>query len=77
MKPKLKTLREAASLSQEQIAKQVGVSQPHYHRWEAGETPIPVNQLKKLAKVLKTTPEKITGPKLRVVKPPGRRRTRK
>jgi hypothetical protein len=32
---------------------------PNYQRWEAGSAPIPEAKLKKLAKVLKTSPEAI------------------
>ena len=61
---RLKTLREAGGLTQGQIAKKVGVSQPHYHRWETGETRVPDGHLAKLAKVLKTKPEAIAGPRV-------------
>jgi len=66
---KLRTLREQAKLTQSEIAKKVGVTQPHYHRWEKGEVPVPERQLAKLAKLLKTTPEAITGPKLKLIEP--------
>ncbi|MBN9541575.1 MAG: helix-turn-helix transcriptional regulator [Alphaproteobacteria bacterium] len=71
MKPKLslKKLREAAGLSQQQIAKRVGVSQPHYRRWEVGEAPIPESQLTKLAKILKIAQEEIVGTQLALVAP--------
>lgn len=69
MKPKLKTLREALKMTQGQIAKEIGVSQPHYRRWETGALPIPENHLGTLAKILKTTPDAITGPKLALVEP--------
>ena len=61
MKTKLKHLRVAAALTQAKLAAAVGVTQPNYHRWEAGSAPIPEEQLKKLAKALNTTPEAILG----------------
>lgn len=61
MKPKLKQFRVGAGMTQAQVATKVGVTQPNYHRWEAGSAPIPEAKLKKLAKALKTTPEAILG----------------
>ena len=61
MKTKLKRFRVDAGLTQANVANAVGVSQPNYQRWEAGSAPIPDDKLKKLAKVLKTTPEGILG----------------
>ena len=61
MKTKLKKFRVDARLTQANVADAVGVSQPNYQRWEAGTAPIPDDKLKKLAKVLKTTPEGILG----------------
>src|SRR5262249_29411701 len=58
---KLKKFRVAADKTQAEVAKVVGVSQPNYHRWEAGQAQIPDGQLKKLAKALKTTPEALLG----------------
>lgn len=69
MKSKLKTLREAAKLTQGEIAKEIGVSQPHYRRWETGALPIPQNHLRTLAKLLKTNTDAIAGPKLALVEP--------
>ena len=37
------------------------MSQPNYQRWESGAAPIPADKLKKLAKVLKTSPEEVLG----------------
>jgi transcriptional regulator with XRE-family HTH domain len=61
MKTKLKQFRVAADMTQAKVAAAVGVAQPNYHRWEVGAAPIPEAKLKKLAKVLKTTPEAILG----------------
>lgn len=69
MKPRLKKFREAAKMSQRQLAERLRVSQPHYQRWETGMVPIPESQLKKLAKVLKTSPDNI-APKLTPIEPP-------
>ena len=51
---KLKQHRVKAGLTQAELAKTVGVSQPNYQRWEAGSAPIPEDKLRKLAKALKT-----------------------
>jgi transcriptional regulator with XRE-family HTH domain len=57
----LKKLRVAAGLTQSEIATKLGVSQPHYQRWETSALPIPDDRLTKLAKLFKTTPEAILG----------------
>jgi transcriptional regulator with XRE-family HTH domain len=61
MKTRLKQFRVAANLTQAKVAAAVGIAQPNYHRWEVGTAPIPEAKLKKLAKVLKTTPEALLG----------------
>jgi transcriptional regulator with XRE-family HTH domain len=61
MKTKLKQFRVAAGLTQAKVAAAVGVAQPNYHRWEVGTAPVPEAKLKKLAKVLKTSPEVLLG----------------
>jgi transcriptional regulator with XRE-family HTH domain len=48
-------------MTQAKLASAVGVTQPNYHRWEVGVAPIPETKLKKLAKVLKTTPDVLLG----------------
>lgn len=61
MKTKLKQFRVRAGLTQAELAKKVGITQPNYQRWEAGSAPVPEQKLKKLAKVLKTSPAAILG----------------
>ena len=61
MKTKLKQFRVAAGMTQAKVASAVGVTQPNYHRWEVGAASIPEAKLKKLAKVLKTSPEAMLG----------------
>ena len=58
---KLKQLRVDAGMTQAHVAGAVGVSQPNYQRWEVGSAPIPEDKLKKLAKILKASPETILG----------------
>jgi len=48
-------------MTQAKVASAVGVTQPNYHRWEVGTAPIPESKLKKLAKVLKATPDALLG----------------
>jgi transcriptional regulator with XRE-family HTH domain len=50
-----------AGLTQAKLARRVGVTQPNYQRWEAGAASVPKGQLKKLAKVMGTTPEALLG----------------
>jgi len=61
VKVRLKQFRVAAGMTQAKVASAVGVTQPNYHRWEVGAAPIPEAKLKKLAKVLKTTPDSLLG----------------
>jgi transcriptional regulator with XRE-family HTH domain len=61
VKAKLKQFRVAAGLTQAKVASAVGVTQPNYHRWEVGAAPIPEAKLKRLSKVLKTTPDALLG----------------
>ena len=61
MKTKLKQFRVRAGLTQAELAKKVGVSQPNYQRWEAGSAAVPEAKLAKLAKILKTSPEALLG----------------
>jgi transcriptional regulator with XRE-family HTH domain len=61
MKSKLKQFRVAIGMTQAKLAGAVGVTQPNYHRWEAGSAPIPAAKLKKLAKILKAPPDAILG----------------
>lgn len=58
---KLKQHRVKAGLTQAELAKTVGVSQPNYQRWEAGSAPIPEDKLRKLAKALKTKADVLLG----------------
>ena len=48
-------------MTQAKLAEKVGVTQPNYQRWESGSAPIPEEKLKKLAKVLRTSPEAVLG----------------
>jgi transcriptional regulator with XRE-family HTH domain len=48
-------------MTQATLAKKVGVTQPNYQRWESGSAPVPENKLKKLAKVLETSPGALLG----------------
>jgi transcriptional regulator with XRE-family HTH domain len=61
MKTKLKQFRVRAGLTQAKLAKKVGVTQPNYQRWESGSAPIPDEKLRKLAKILETSPEVLLG----------------
>jgi transcriptional regulator with XRE-family HTH domain len=58
---KLKHFRIAVGMTQAEVAKAIGVTQPTYQRWEAGSVDIPKVKLAKLTKVLKTTSEALLG----------------
>lgn len=57
----LKQRRQELNLTQVEVAKAVGVSQPTYQNYEAGTIAIPDANLKRLIKVLKMTREEILG----------------
>ena len=61
MKTKLKQFRVRAGLTQAELAKKVGITQPNYQRWEVGAATVPEEKLNKLAKVLKTSSEALLG----------------
>ncbi len=48
-------------MTQAELAKKVGVTQPNYQRWESGSASVPEQKLRKLAKVLETSPEALLG----------------
>lgn len=53
----LKRLRQAQNLSQRELAKQLGVANTSYFAWEQGKTKPKQENLEKLARLLKVTPE--------------------
>jgi transcriptional regulator with XRE-family HTH domain len=57
----LKQRRQELDLTQAEVAKALGVSQPTYQNYETGAKPIPGAKLKRLAKVLRMTTEEILG----------------
>lgn len=61
MKNKLKQFRVAAGMTQADVAKIAGVTQPNYQRWESGAAPIPEAKLRKLAKAFNVSTEQILG----------------
>jgi transcriptional regulator with XRE-family HTH domain len=48
---RLHALREAAGLSQAQVAEKLGIAQPTYALWERRTAAIPATQLQKLAEI--------------------------
>jgi transcriptional regulator with XRE-family HTH domain len=58
---KLKKYRLKAGLVQVALAEKLGVSQPNYQRWEAGQVAIPKAMLTLLASVLDATPDALLG----------------
>jgi len=61
MKSKLKKYRLLARLTQTEVAKAVGVSQPTYQRWESGTNSVPKTKAAKLAKILGITQRQVEG----------------
>jgi DNA-binding XRE family transcriptional regulator len=56
---RLRDLREAACLTQTQLARQAGIYQSQISRQENGESPLTERSLKRIAKVLCVRPEQI------------------
>ena len=57
----LKGLREAAGKGQIAFAKDLGLSQPVYARYEKGDREPTLNELIRIARVLNTTPNVLLG----------------
>ena len=53
----LKRLRQAQNLSQRELAKRLGVANTSYFAWEQGKTRPKQENMEKLARLLKVTPE--------------------
>ncbi|MDN6071277.1 MAG: XRE family transcriptional regulator [Lactococcus plantarum] len=53
----LKRLRQAQNLSQRELAKRLGVANTSYFAWEQGKTRPKQENMEKLARILKVTPE--------------------
>src|SRR4051794_25667943 len=58
---RLKKIRLSHFLTQKEVAEKLGMSQPNYQRWESGAAPVPKRQLKRLARVLRTTADELLG----------------
>ena len=58
---RLRELREDHDLSQNDVAKHLGMSQTGYSKYETGEVPPPVFVVIKLAKLYKTSTDYILG----------------
>lgn len=61
MTNRLKHFRVEAGMTQAEVAKTVGISQPQYQRWESGQAAVPSAKLKKLASILMTTDAALLG----------------
>lgn len=58
---RLKKLRNEKGLTQQQVASDLGVSQPNYRRWEAGERKPKQTTLEKLADYYQVSVNYLTG----------------
>lgn len=61
---KLKERREAMSLTQKQVAEQIGIAESAYQRYERGAAIPNAKMAVRIAKALKTTVEEIYGGEL-------------
>jgi len=55
----LKKLREEQKMSQEEVAKQVGVSVQHIHKWENNQSYPEIQHLLKLGDIYETTIDEV------------------
>ncbi|MDY0277174.1 MAG: helix-turn-helix transcriptional regulator [Acholeplasma sp.] len=58
---KLKELRKRAKMTQYDVAKQVGITQAHYSRWENGLYLPDANQILQLCNIFGCTPNDLFG----------------
>lgn len=58
---RLKTLRQAANLTQEKLSELTGLSQKQISRWESGEREPGANDLIQLAQALNTSTDFLVG----------------
>ena len=61
MYPRIRQLREDADLSQIKLAKQLGMSQTGYSKYETGENDIPTHILIQLATIYNTSIDYLLG----------------
>ena len=61
MYPRIRQLREDADLSQAKLAKQLGMSQTGYSKYETGENDIPTHILIQLATIYHTSIDYLLG----------------
>jgi len=61
MYQRIRDLREDADLTQTQIAKQLGMSQTGYSKYETGENDIPTATLIRLARIYNTSVDYLLG----------------
>ncbi len=61
MYQRIRDLREDADMTQTQLAKQLGMSQTGYSKYETGENDIPTAILIKLARIYNTSVDYLLG----------------
>lgn len=62
-KLKLKEMRELSNMSQRDVANMLDIAQPHYCRWEKGQTFPNAKQIVMLCELFKCTPNDLFGVK--------------
>lgn len=60
--PRLRALREAAFMTQVELAEKAGISEGSIKRLEKGQTGVRFSTIRKLAAALGATPEELTRP---------------
>lgn len=61
MYPRIRDLREDSDLNQTQMAKQLGMSQTGYSKYETGENDIPTSILISLSRIYHTSVDYLLG----------------
>lgn len=60
-KERIRQIRQTKGISQEQMAEKLGTSQPHYHRYETGQTEVPASRIADICKICNISADWLLG----------------
>lgn len=61
IKENIATARKQAGITQEEMSKLLGITQPAYSYYEKGEKPIPLNKIQKICSILSIPAKSLLG----------------
>jgi transcriptional regulator with XRE-family HTH domain len=61
IKENISNARKTAGITQEDMAKSLGITQPAYSYYETGEKPIPLNKIKTISEILSIPAKSLLG----------------